>query len=97
MMMALEAPLKGEKLLTASPLEPVKKPLLLAISEPSAAKVFKVNTDLVAFFTQDGWACAGESVKRWKSRTPVSAISNFIVFVILFMMIHYYYYSILCL
>ena len=56
MMMARDAPLKGVKLLTASPLLPVKKPLLLAISEPSAEKVFRVNTDFVAFFTHDGWA-----------------------------------------
>jgi hypothetical protein len=48
--------LKGVKLLIASPLVPVKKPLLLAIKEPSAAKVFRVKTDLLAFFTQLGWA-----------------------------------------
>jgi hypothetical protein len=56
MIMAREAPLKGEKLLTASPDGPVKKPLLLAISEPSAEKVLRVNTDFVAFFTHEGWA-----------------------------------------
>ena len=53
-MTARTAPLKGVKLLTASPSAPVKKPLLLAMSEPSSAKVFKVNTDFVAFFTQAG-------------------------------------------
>jgi hypothetical protein len=40
----------------ASPLLPVKIPLLLAIREPSAEKVFRVNTDLLAFFTHPGWA-----------------------------------------
>jgi hypothetical protein len=64
MTMALDAPLNGEKLLTASPLLPVKKPLLLAIIEPSGAKVFKVNTDFVAFFTHEGCADRGEMVKR---------------------------------
>ena len=54
MTMALDAPLKGEKLLTASPFGPVKKPLLLAMSEPSAAKVFNVKTDFVAFLTHEG-------------------------------------------
>jgi hypothetical protein len=56
MITARAAPLKGVKLLMASPLLPVKKPLLLAINEPSAAKVFRVNTDLLAFFAQLGWA-----------------------------------------
>ena len=49
-----EAPLNGEKLLTASPCSPVKNPLVLPMSVPSAANVFKVNTDLVAFFVQLG-------------------------------------------
>ena len=64
MTMAREAPLNGVKLLTASPFDPVKKPLLLAISEPSAAKVFRVKTLLVAFYTHDGWADKGKKVKR---------------------------------
>jgi hypothetical protein len=38
--------------------------LLLAINEPSAAKVFRVNTDLLAFFVQLGWADKGKKVKR---------------------------------
>ena len=63
---ALEAPLNGEKLLTASPFVPMKKPLLLAISEPSAAKVFRVNTDFVAFLTQDGWAIE-VSIDSWNA------------------------------
>ena len=56
MITARAAALKGVKLLMASPLAPVKKPLLLAISEPSAENVFRVKTDLLAFFTQLGWA-----------------------------------------
>ena len=56
MMMARAAPLKGAKLLTASPLAPTKKPLLLAMRLPLSSKVFRVNTDFVAFFTQPGWA-----------------------------------------
>ena len=60
---ARAAPLNGVKLLMASPLLPVKKPLLLAINDPSAAKVFSVNTDLLAFFVQLGWAAAGETYK----------------------------------
>ena len=32
------------------------EPLLLPISVPSASNVFSVNTDLVAFFAQSGWA-----------------------------------------
>ena len=63
MITARWAPMNGVKLLTASPLAPMKKPLLLAISEPSAAKVFSVKTDFVAFFTQEGWACAGHTKK----------------------------------
>jgi hypothetical protein len=68
MMTACDAPLKGVKLLTASPLAPVKNPLLLAINEPSAAKVFRVNTDLVAFFTQLGWACKGKKEIRQRGK-----------------------------
>jgi hypothetical protein len=47
----------------ASPSVPVKKPLLLPMSEPSALKVFTVNTDFVAFFTQPGCACTGDMKK----------------------------------
>jgi hypothetical protein len=54
MMTAFEAPLNGEKELTASPLVPVKKPFVLAMSEPSAENVFNVKTDLEAFFTHPG-------------------------------------------
>ena len=86
MTMAREAPLKGEKLLTASPFGPVKKPLLLAMSEPSAAKVFRVKTDFVAFLTHEGWASAEERSHRLhrfrRSRTPVIAILAFIVLLI---------------
>ena len=64
MMTAREAPLKGVKLLMASPSVPVKKPLLLPMSEPSALNVFTVKTDFVAFFTQPGCAIKGEKVKR---------------------------------
>ena len=71
MMMARDAPLKGVKLLTASPLLPVKKPLLLAISEPSAEKVFRVNTDFVAYLTHEGWATDAIIVK-----CNVKSISN---------------------
>ena len=51
---AEEAPLKGLKLLTPSPCSPVKNPQVLPMSDPSAAKVFTVNTDFVAFLTQPG-------------------------------------------
>ena len=51
---AMGNPLNGEKELTASPLVPVKKPFVLAMSEPSAENVFNVKTDLEAFFTHPG-------------------------------------------
>jgi hypothetical protein len=54
--MAREAPLKGLKLLMASPCSPTKKPVLLPVSVPSAAKVFSVNTDFEAFFAHLGCA-----------------------------------------
>ena len=56
MMTALDAPLKGLKLLTASPCSPVKKPQELASSVPLSSNVLSVNTDFVAFFTHEGCA-----------------------------------------
>ena len=48
MIMARDAPLNGVKQLTASPLLPTKKPLVLEISVPSAVKVF--NKDRLRSF-----------------------------------------------
>ena len=64
MITALDAPLKGEKLLIASPFVPTKNPLVLPISAPSCEKVLTVNTDFVAFFTHEGWAYEGIKEKR---------------------------------
>ena len=82
---ALEAPLNSVKLLTASPLLPMKKPLLLPMSEPSAANVFKVKTDFVAFFTQAGWAHKGVKVRKLKSITLKARLC--IIFLFIFIII----------
>ena len=82
-MTALAAPLKGAKLLTASPSVPTKKPLVLPISVPSAPKVFTVKTDFVAFFTQLGCAYIGKKVRREKSKTPITRFCTLLKYSVL--------------
>ena len=50
---AEEAPLKGVKLLTASPSVAGEEAVAAHSSVPSASNVFRVNTDFVAFFVHD--------------------------------------------
>ena len=52
-MMARWAPLKGAKVLMASPLDPTKNPVLLESKEPSAEKVFRVSIDFTSLEAQD--------------------------------------------
>ena len=72
---ALAAPLKGAKLLRASPCSPTKNPLELAIRLPSASNVLRVNTAFAAFFTQPGWACAAHHASAAIMQISVRLIS----------------------
>ena len=90
---ALDAPLKGEKLLIASPFVPMKNPLVLPIRDPSLENVLTVKTDFDAFFTHDGWAYNGRKEKKNRSKTPITLLCTLLKFSVLIYFLPFYSFS----